>query len=98
MLNIPDFLDIEDKKNYFANYPGLHPNTINMAFKKCHIYSSYTENEILEGTEEIKSFMTMEVNAISDLYNEIKSSIYKFYKDNYWEYNKLAENFAKEIE
>lgn len=42
--------------------------------------------------------MTMEVNAISDLYNEMKSSIYKFYKDNSWEYNKLAENFAKAIE
>ncbi|ADZ89573.1 pyruvate carboxyltransferase [Marinomonas mediterranea] len=93
VLNIPDFLGVPDKKNYFVNYPGLHPDTIKMAFKKCEIKNIYTEEEILEGIDKLRSIMETEIHSITESYQDMKSSVYRFYHENSWGYEKLSKNF-----
>jgi 2-isopropylmalate synthase len=62
VLNIPDYLGIEKKKNYFVNYAGLHPVTIQMALDKHQPELQLTQEQIDRTISALKDVMMSELS------------------------------------
>ena len=94
VLNIPDFLSIQDEKNYFVNYPGLHPDTIKMALKRNKSDLDFSEEDLERGVENLREVMKKDLDAIKMSYKEMKETIYGFYYKNSWTSKRLADEFT----
>jgi len=81
VLNIPDFLEVEGKRDYFVNYVGLHPKTIKKALKSHNFSPETVENPAF--INQVLEFLSNYLKEISwqkrNEYNELLSSIDKFY-------------------
>ena len=84
VLNIPDFLTTDDKKNYFVNYAGLHPQTIRQALNT--YFPTIDTTTISEGKlwgiiNHIKIFMESSIHNIENRYNHLFDNVIEFYSN-----------------
>lgn len=94
VLNIPDFLHTHDKKSYFVNYVGLHPQTIRQALAD---YSSagldvgaIADRELWPIVDSLKSEMLTSMPYIESQYRQVMGGVMDFYRASTYTPRQLA--------
>lgn len=90
VLNIPDYLETKDEKEYFVNYPGLHPITIKMALERENINLDIDKSKMKDLITKLQNEMTKELGDTQQSFKSLKSHIDNFYMNNSWSTKKLA--------
>jgi 2-isopropylmalate synthase len=98
VLNIPDYLEIQSDKEYFVNYPGLHPVTIKMALDR-HCAGLRLTNEQTDSViKSVKEIMKNELSGVKSNYETVIRNILEFYSMNSWTTQRLADEITSFVE
>jgi 2-isopropylmalate synthase len=84
VLNIPDFLETNDEKEYFVNYVGLHPQTIRQSLQTYFpdIDISQIDDEIMWGiVDKLKRSMEESIHDVESRYKVAMHHLMDFYKN-----------------
>lgn len=98
VLNIPDFLEIKKKKNYFVNYSGLHAVTIKMAMKRHHSGIDIDDADVEKIIQSLKKKMNGELNDIKNNYKSVYERLFDVYRRHAWTSQKLADEVVNLIQ
>lgn len=94
VLNIPDFLNTNDDKEYFVNYVGLHPHTIRQALEKHYPeykISNISNKKLWDIVALLQKDMRESIGEITDDYKKMRNGLLEFYRSSTYTPKQLAE-------
>lgn len=94
VLNIPDFLNTNDEKEYFVNYVGLHPHTVRQALEKYYPKvdtQRITNKELWNIVNRLQIDMRESISKITLDYKKMREDMLDFYRTSTYTPKQLAD-------